>query len=104
MQEFGRAAAQKGDTVENVVSGERLTFLTTSRDTGGAYTRVRFTLPPRGAGTSSHLHTTLSERFEVVSGRLNVAFGGVGTPVVLMPGESASISPYSVHRFWNGTD
>ncbi len=107
MQEFEHAAelVRSGDTIESVVSGERLTFLATSRDTGGAYTRVRFTLPPRGAGTPPHLHTKLSECFSVVSGRLSVAFGRGGEPpVVLAPGESASVPPYTVHRFWNGTD
>lgn len=105
MQEFEHAAEEvrSGDTVDNAVSGERLTFLATSCDTGGAYTRVRFTLPPRGAGTPRHLHTKLSERFEVVSGRLNVSFGRGGPPVVLTPGESAFVPPYTVHRFWNGT-
>ncbi len=86
------------------MSGERLTFLATSRDTGGAYARVLFTLPPRGAGTPRHLHTTFSERFEVVSGRLNVAFEGDEPPIVLSPGESVSVPPYTVHRFCNGTD
>jgi mannose-6-phosphate isomerase-like protein (cupin superfamily) len=104
MQEFEHAAVRTGDTIENVMSGERLTFLATSRDTGGAYTRVRFTLPPRGTGTPPHLHTALSERFEVVSGRLSVAVGGDEPPVVLMPGESAFVPPYTVHRFWNGTN
>ncbi|MDP8951532.1 MAG: cupin domain-containing protein [Actinomycetota bacterium] len=106
MQEFEHTAegVRSGDTVENVVSGERLTFLATSRDTGGAYTRVRFTLPPRGAGTPLHLHTTLSERFEVVSGRLSVVCGGGEPPIVLAPGDSASVPPYTVHRFWNPTD
>ena len=101
MQEFEYAAeaVQSGDTV---VSGERVTFLATSRDTDGAYT-VRFALPPRGAGTPLHLHTTLSERFEVVSGRLSVVFGGGEPPIVLAPGGSASVPPYTVHRFWNAT-
>ena len=102
----GRGAREErsGDTIENPVSGERLTFLATSRDTNGAYTRVRFTLPPRGAGTPPHLHTTFAEHFEVVSGRLNVAFGGDEPPTVLSPGESICVPPYTVHRFWNGTD
>lgn len=107
MREFEHAAesrvVQAGDTVENAVTGERLTFLATSRETDGAYTRVRFTLPPRGAGTRPHLHTTLSERFEVVSGRLTVSLGGE-PPFELAPGESASVPPYTVHRFWNGAD
>ncbi len=102
--EHAEGAVRAGDTIDNAVSGERLTFLATSRDTGGAYTRVRFTLPPRGAGTPAHLHTTLSERFEVVSGRLCVALGGGEPPLVLAPGESAFVAPYTVHRFWNGTD
>lgn len=102
--EHAPESVRAGDTIENAVSGERLAFLATARDTGGEYTRVRFTLPPRGAGTPPHLHTTLSERFEVVSGRLNVAFGGGEPPLVLAPGESVSVNPYTVHRFWNDTD
>ena len=104
MQEFEHAVVRTGDTIENAVSGERLTFLATSRETGGVYTRVRFTLPPRGTGTPPHLHTTFSERFEVVSGRLSVTVGGDNLPVVLTRGESAFVPPYTVHRFWNGTD
>ncbi len=106
MRKFEHPAGvvQAGETLENVVSGERLTFLATSRETGGAYTRVHFTLPPRGRGTRAHLHTTLSESFEVISGRLNVSLEGTEPPLVLWPGQSASVPPYTVHRFWNATD
>jgi hypothetical protein len=54
--------------IENPLSGEYLTFLATGRETDGAFTRVRFLLPPHGKGTRAHFHTILSERFEVVSG------------------------------------
>ena len=107
MREFehaaGTRAVRSGETIENVVTGERLTFLAALRETDGAYTRVRFTLPPRGSGTRPHLHTTLSERFEVVSGRLSVSLEGA-PPFELARGESACVPPYTVHRFWNGTD
>jgi mannose-6-phosphate isomerase-like protein (cupin superfamily) len=93
--------------IENPLSGERLTFLARGRETDGAFTRVRFLLPPHGNGTPAHFHTILSERFEVVSGWLNVIVGeapGSESPLVLGPGESASVPPYTVHRFWNATD
>ena len=94
--------------IENPLSGERLTFLATGRETDGAFTRVRFLIPPHGKGTPAHFHTILSERFEVVSGWLNVIVGeasdGSESPFVLGPGESASVPPYTVHRFWNATD
>ena len=96
------------DMIENPLSGERLTFLATGRETYGAYTRVRFLIPPHGKGTPAHFHTILSERFEVVSGWLNVIAGeaadGSDSHLVLGPGESASVPPYTVHRFWNATD
>lgn len=101
-------SARPVDAIENPVTGERLTFLATGRDTAGEFTRVRFLLPPRGQGTPSHFHTMLSERFEVVSGRLNVIVEGTPDgskgPIVLGPGESASVPPHTVHRFWNATD
>lgn len=84
--------------IENPSSGEHLTFLATGRETDGAFTRVRFLLPPHGKGTPTHFHTILSERFEVVSGWLNVIVGeapGSESPLVLGPGESASVPPYT---------
>jgi hypothetical protein len=92
-----RDAARTVDAIENPVTGERLKFLTTGRDTEGKFTRVRFVLPPHGRGTPSHFHTILSERFEVVSGLLHVVVEGTRdgskSPLILGPGEPSSVPP-----------
>jgi quercetin dioxygenase-like cupin family protein len=91
-----------GDTLQNPVTGETLTFLTTSADTGGELVVVECTVEPDGFVASPHVHPAQSETFTVVKGRLGIKAGG--SVRLLEPGESAVVEAGAGHRFWNAAD
>ena len=64
-----------GQTVENPVTGERLTFHATARETGGEYVSFEALITPGGTLASAHLHPYQTERFELVSGTLTMRVG-----------------------------
>src|SRR5436190_16355621 len=91
-----------GQTVENPVTGERLTFHETARETAGAYVRFEALIAPGGTLASAHLHPHQSERFELVSGTLTMKIGG--RKVEAKPGDVVVVEPGTPHNFWNRTD
>ena len=91
-----------GDTVVNPVTGERLTFLETSRQTDGEYCLIEATVRPNGFVAAKHVHPYQSERFEVVSGTLTMTVGR--KKIELGPGESYTVEPGSAHKFENKGD
>jgi hypothetical protein len=56
--------AQAGDVIENPVTGQRLTFLATARDTGGEVFRAEGAFPPGGFAGVEHIHPFQDENFE----------------------------------------
>src|SRR5215204_3930913 len=90
---------RKGDVIENPVTGERLLFLETSRETGGEYVLVECTVQPSGFVAAAHSHPYQSERFEIESG--TVAFKLDGKEIVAGPGETVVVPAGSPHKFWN---
>jgi hypothetical protein len=52
-----------GDTIQNPVTGERITFLTTSADTSGEAVVVEVVVQPDGFVAAGHVHPSQSERF-----------------------------------------
>ena len=91
-----------GQTVENPVTGERLTFREAARETGGEYVRFEALIAPGGTLASAHLHPNQTERFEFVSGTLTMKVGG--RTVEAKPGDVVVIEPGTPHNFWNKTD
>ena len=85
--------ARTGQTLENVASGERITFRRTAAETNGELVAVDLALPAgaRVAGWR-HFHPEQQERFEVVEGWMSFRLGrkrmlaGPGTVVVVPPG------------------
>ena len=53
-----------GDTLENPVTGERLTFRRTATETNGAEVLVETAVRPDGFVAAAHLHPYQTERFE----------------------------------------
>ncbi len=88
-----------GQTIENPVTGERLTFLETSRSTDGEYVLVECAVRPNGVVAAAHLHPFQTERFEVLEGTLGLKIGrqtlevGAGEAIVVEAGKA--------HKFWN---
>ena len=91
-----------GDTLQNPVTGETLTFLQAACDTGGEYTLVECTVEPDGFVASAHVHPFQTETFELVSGRLGIRVGR--ETLELEPGDVALVEPGTPHRFWNAGD
>ncbi len=60
--------ARKGDIIEHPVTGERFTFLETSQDTSGEYSRYEVRVSPHGFVAAPHIRPLIEETFESLSG------------------------------------
>ena len=67
--------AKTGDVIENPMTGERITFLKTTRETNGELLRFEYVLPPEFT-IPEHVHPRQEERHEVLSGTLRGRVGG----------------------------
>jgi quercetin dioxygenase-like cupin family protein len=88
-----------GDTIENPVTGERITFLSTSADTDGAAVVIETVVKPDGFVASAHVHPFQSERFVVSAGTLGLKIRREW--LTLEPGDVATVEAGTAHRFWN---
>jgi quercetin dioxygenase-like cupin family protein len=88
-----------GDTIHNLVTGERITFLATSADTDGEAVVIETVVQPDGFVAAAHVHPSQSERFAVKSGTLGLKAGR--EKHTLGPGEVVTVEPGTAHRFWN---
>ena len=88
-----------GDTIENLVTGERVTFLATSADTDGDAVVIETIVQPGGFVAAAHVHPAQSERFAVAAGQLGLKVGR--KKMTLGPGKAAVVEAGTAHRFWN---
>jgi quercetin dioxygenase-like cupin family protein len=94
---------QAGQTVENPVTGERLVFHETARETGGEYVRFEAFIRPGGSLPTGHVHPSQTETFEIVSGLLELKLGP--KTFEARPGDVVVIEPGVNHNFRNtGTE
>jgi mannose-6-phosphate isomerase-like protein (cupin superfamily) len=90
---------QPGDVIENPATGERITFVRTSAQTGGARAELDLELSPTARLAAEHIHLHQEERFEVLSGQVLLkcrgeeSIRGAGETVVVPPGSSHSWAP-----------
>src|SRR3954453_9193141 len=98
----GDTMINAGETIENPVTGERLTFHESSRSTGGADVLVEAVVEPDGFVAAAHLHPKQSETFTVISGKLGMKAGR--KKIELGEGESFVVEPGTGHKFWNASD
>jgi quercetin dioxygenase-like cupin family protein len=91
-----------GDTIENHVTGERVTFLKTAADTDGEVVVIDTTVAPDGFVAAEHIHPYQSERFEVLSGEVEFKLGK--EIVVAKAGDVVMVEPGTPHRFRNLSD
>jgi quercetin dioxygenase-like cupin family protein len=91
-----------GDTIENPVTGERITFLATSADTDGESVVIETVVQPHGFVAAGHVHPFQSERFTVAAGRLGLKVGR--RTMTLGPGQTATVEAGTAHQFWNVGD
>jgi quercetin dioxygenase-like cupin family protein len=91
--------AYAGQTIENPVSGERITFIQTSADTDGELLEIELALSPDGAVPGAHIHPEQEERFEIVEGTISFRMGL--KKVVAGPGDVVTVPAGKVHAFKN---
>jgi len=91
-----------GDTIENPVTGERIVFHQTSRETNGEVVVFETIVGPNGFVAAAHVHPKQEERFEIVAGTLGLRVGG--EEIVAGPAETLTIPAGTPHRFWNAGD
>ncbi|MEW9053169.1 MAG: cupin domain-containing protein [Neobacillus sp.] len=94
-------AAEKNRTIENPLIGDRVTFITTKKESGGKYELVEVHLKG-GGGNGLHYHTTYREEFEAVTGHLYIDCDD--KTYILKPGDKLAAHPKSNHRFYNPGD
>jgi mannose-6-phosphate isomerase-like protein (cupin superfamily) len=93
--------ARTGQTVENPATGERVTFLRTSADTGGELLVLELVWPRKGRRAPEHVHPEMEERYEVVAGTARFRIGG--EEIAAGPGDVVTVPPGTPHLAWNPT-
>jgi quercetin dioxygenase-like cupin family protein len=94
--------AHTGQIIHNPVSGERITFLQTYRDTDGEKLEIELELSPDGHVPGAHVHPEQEERFHVLEGEMTFRLGL--RRIVAGPGDTVVVPAGRVHRFANHGD
>ena len=94
--------AYAGQTLENPISGEKITFIRTSADTDGELLEIELELSPDGAVPGAHIHPEQEERFEILEGTMAFRMGL--KKIVAGPGEVVTVPAGRVHAFRNAGD
>ena len=87
-------------TIINSATGERLTYLETSRETAGARSSFEMEAKP-GGGVPVHQHADHDELIEVLEGEIEVTMNG--SKRRLGPGERVLIERGTTHRWCNAS-
>ena len=88
-----------GDSIENPVTGERIVFRQTSRDTGGEAVVIETFVRPNGFVAAAHVHPSQEERFQILRGSVGFKVGG--KKLVAGPGQRLTVPAGTAHTFWN---
>ena len=86
-----------GQTINNPITGESITFVRTSSQTDGKLVELAFSVTPGGAPPAPHVHPRQVETFAVHEGRCRVHINGVERE--LAAGEVATV-PRGVSHTW----
>jgi len=91
-----------GDTLYNPATGESMTFVTTSRQTGGEYVEIELSADPDAFVAAAHVHPAQTETFEVLEGTLAAKVDG--TVQTAGAGDILVVEAGQAHKWWNGGD
>jgi quercetin dioxygenase-like cupin family protein len=91
-----------GQSINNPVSGEQITFLKTAADTAGELLEFELALSPDGHVPGAHVHPEQEERFHVLEGTMKFRMGL--RRIVAHAGDTVVVPAGRVHRFANGGD
>jgi quercetin dioxygenase-like cupin family protein len=93
---------EKGQTLVNPVTGERMTFLETAAENDGERVVIELRADPGGAVAAAHVHPSQWETFSVVSGTLGTKVAG--RKAEFGPGQTLGVAPGVAHTWWNAGD
>jgi quercetin dioxygenase-like cupin family protein len=85
--------------IENPATGERIVFLRTAEETGGALLEMDDFWARADHRTPEHVHPAMEEQWEVIAGTVRFEIGGVTRTVEA--GESISAPPGTPHTARN---
>jgi quercetin dioxygenase-like cupin family protein len=91
-----------GDSIVNPVTGERLVFRKTSRETNGEAVVLETFVQPGGVVAAAHVHPQQEERFQVLRGSVGFRLGR--KKIVAGPGQRLTVPAGTPHKFWNAGD
>lgn len=91
----------QAEHLHDPLTGQHLTFLQTSADTGGELLQLEVRLDP-GGRVPLHVHARQDERVKVLAGILTVRVGG--TERTLNVGESVAVPRRKLHVVRNAGD
>ncbi len=94
--------SQRGEVVENPVTGERVIVLTDPFEHPEQVLVGHLIVAPGGRVATAHLHPNLRERFHVLGGRVGFRLGDEERE--LGPGEVAEVPPNTIHDWWQVGD
>src|SRR3954452_19992769 len=94
-----RPMIHAGDSIVNPVTGERLVFRQTSRETRGEAGVIETYVKPKGFVAAAHVHPSQEERFQVLRGSVGFRVGR--KKIVAGPGQRLTVPPGTPHKFWN---
>jgi quercetin dioxygenase-like cupin family protein len=88
-----------GESIENPLSGERITWVETAASSAGDVLAFDLELQPGAAVAAEHRHLRQEERFAVTSGAINVSIDG--TERTVAAGQNAVVPPGVPHSWSN---
>lgn len=96
-------SVKRSESITHKLTGERITFLESSKETDGQYEYIEVFLPPSGEGPPLHYHLKFEESFEVLDGELKINLGN-NKSKILKQGDTMTIVPKTHHTFLNASD
>jgi mannose-6-phosphate isomerase-like protein (cupin superfamily) len=91
--------AHGDDELLNPLTGERIVFVTTAADSGGALLAMEATWPSGGQRAVEHSHPEIEERWEVLTGSASFLIDGV--ELTATSGEAVIAPAGTPHLAWN---
>jgi quercetin dioxygenase-like cupin family protein len=92
------SGVERGYVSENPVTGERAIVLEAPQDNAERRLAVELHVRPGGAVAGEHRHPAITERFEVLEGRLGVSLDGRRSS--LGAGGAVEVAPGRWHDWW----
>ncbi|MGK0391853.1 MAG: mannose-6-phosphate isomerase-like protein (cupin superfamily) [Roseivirga sp.] len=93
---------KKGDTIVNIRTGQKMTFLETWAETKGTQLKIDCVGPVNSAREKSHFHPHQENRFTIMAGSLH--FTIAGKKQLAAVGDIISIPKNVAHSFHNSGD